>query len=134
MWMILSETQRRCITERRIIRSGFAKAWQSRVVRACSIRFECSGFLPAGHGLTSLAKRIQRTPTQADWQRLSRSWQPLLDARIAALTQLRDQLSACIGCGCLSMQKCKLYNPGDSAAGLGAGARYLMGDRAVSKL
>ena len=70
----------------------------------------------------------QRTPTQADWQRLSRSWQPLLDARIAALTQLRDQLSACIGCGCLSMQKCKLYNPADGAAGLGAGARYLMGD------
>ena len=71
----------------------------------------------------------QRTPTQADWQRLSSSWQPLLDARIAALTQLRDQLSACIGCGCLSMQKCKLYNPADGAAGLGAGARFWLGDR-----
>ena len=73
----------------------------------------------------------QRTPTLADWQRLSRSWQPLLDARIAALTQLRDQLSACIGCGCLSMQKCKLYNPGDGAARLGPGARYLTGDKAI---
>ena len=72
----------------------------------------------------------QRTPTQADWQRLSRSWQPLLDARIAVLTQLRDQLSACIGCGCLSMQKCKLYNAGDGAAGFGAGPRYLIGDPA----
>ena len=71
----------------------------------------------------------QRTPTQADWQRLSSSWQPLLDARIAALTQLRDQLSGCIGCGCLSMQKCKLYNPADGAAGLGAGARFWLGDR-----
>ena len=76
----------------------------------------------------------QRTPTQADWQRLSRSWQPVLDARIDSLTQLRDQLSACIGCGCLSMQKCRLYNPADGAARLGAGARYLLGDRAVSKL
>lgn len=76
----------------------------------------------------------QRTPTQADWQRLSRSWQPVLDARIDALTQLRDQLAACIGCGCLSMQKCRLYNPADGAARLGAGARYLLGDRAVSKL
>lgn len=72
----------------------------------------------------------QRTPTLADWQRLSRGWQPLLDARIAALTQLRDQLSSCIGCGCLSMQKCKLYNPADGAAALGAGPRYLMGDQA----
>lgn len=71
-----------------------------------------------------------RTPTLADWQRLSRSWQPLLDARIAALTKLRDQLTSCIGCGCLSMQKCKLYNPADGAAALGAGPRYLMGDQA----
>ncbi|MET0518578.1 MAG: redox-sensitive transcriptional activator SoxR [Burkholderiaceae bacterium] len=71
-----------------------------------------------------------RTPTLADWQRLSRGWQPLLDARIAALTQLRDQLTSCIGCGCLSMQKCKLYNPADGAAALGAGPRYLMGDKA----
>ena len=70
-----------------------------------------------------------RTPNQADWQRLSRGWQPLLDARIAALTQLRDQLNSCIGCGCLSLTKCALYNPGDKAATRGAGARYLLGDR-----
>ena len=71
-----------------------------------------------------------RTPTQADWERLSRSWQPMLDERIAALTRLRDQLSACIGCGCLSLRRCKLYNPGDVAAQNGPGARYLLGDRA----
>ena len=70
-----------------------------------------------------------RTPTPADWQRLSRSWQPLLDARIAALTRLRDQLGSCIGCGCLSLSKCALYNPGDRAAARGAGARYLLGDK-----
>jgi MerR family transcriptional regulator, redox-sensitive transcriptional activator SoxR len=70
-----------------------------------------------------------RTPTQADWQRLSRAWQPLLDERIAALTRLRDQLGSCIGCGCLSLSKCALYNAGDQAAARGAGARYLLGDK-----
>lgn len=69
-----------------------------------------------------------RTPTKADWQRLSAGWTPLLDARIAALTRLRDQLGACIGCGCLSLKACKLYNPQDRAAGKGSGARYLVGD------
>ena len=54
----------------------------------------------------------ERTPTQADWAKLSRSWQPLLDARIAALTRLRDQLASCIGCGCLSMKRCALHQPG----------------------
>ncbi|MBK7617211.1 MAG: redox-sensitive transcriptional activator SoxR [Burkholderiales bacterium] len=72
----------------------------------------------------------QSTPTQADWTRLSRSWQPLLQARIDALTQLRDQLDACIGCGCLSLKKCKLYNPQDGAQKLGAGPRYLLGNKA----
>ena len=70
----------------------------------------------------------QRTPTPADWQRLSRAWQPLLDERIAALVRLRDQLSSCIGCGCLSLTKCALYNAGDVAGSKGAGARYLLGD------
>jgi len=70
-----------------------------------------------------------RTPTQADWQRLSRAWQPLLDERIAALTRLREQLASCIGCGCLSLKRCALYNPGDTIAARGPGARYLLGDR-----
>ncbi len=72
-----------------------------------------------------------RTPTAADWQRLSRQWQPLLDERIAALTALREQLTACIGCGCLSLTRCKLYNPSDVAAVRGAGPRYLLGDRSA---
>jgi MerR family redox-sensitive transcriptional activator SoxR len=70
-----------------------------------------------------------RTPTQADWTRLSRQWRPLLEARIAELVRLRDQLDACIGCGCLSLKKCRLYNPGDGAAAFGAGPRYLLGTR-----
>jgi MerR family transcriptional regulator, redox-sensitive transcriptional activator SoxR len=66
-----------------------------------------------------------RTPTKADWARLSASWAPLLDARIAALQQLRGRLTGCIGCGCLSLKSCALYNPGDEAGGQGAGARLL---------
>nr|WP_295075397.1 redox-sensitive transcriptional activator SoxR [uncultured Roseateles sp.] len=71
-----------------------------------------------------------RTPTPADWERLSRAWRPLLDQKIQAMTQLRDQLSACIGCGCLSLKKCALYNPKDGAAKHGSGARYWLGDSA----
>ena len=69
-----------------------------------------------------------RTPNKADWTRLSRAWRPRLDAQIALLERLRDELSSCIGCGCLSLQACALYNPDDLAASLGEGARYLMGD------
>lgn len=71
----------------------------------------------------------QRTPTPADWARLSRAWKPLIEARIASLSALRDQLDDCIGCGCLSLKSCKLYNPADGAARLGTGARYLLGNR-----
>lgn len=70
-----------------------------------------------------------RTPTKADWERVSRSWQPRLDARIAELQRLRDELTSCIGCGCLSLRACALYNPDDRAATRGAGPRYLLGDR-----
>lgn len=74
----------------------------------------------------------QRTPTARDWKALSQGWQPLLQARIDALTRLRDQLSSCIGCGCLSLAKCALYNPGDAAAARGNGPRYLMGERPLA--
>ncbi len=69
-----------------------------------------------------------RTPTRRDWERLARSWQTLLDDRIAALQRLRDEASSCIGCGCLSLQSCGLYNVGDRAAAYGRGPRYLYGD------
>lgn len=70
----------------------------------------------------------KRTPTRADWERLSASWRPKLDARIALLERLRDDLSGCIGCGCLSLQVCPLYNPGDLLAEKGPGAHILLGD------
>lgn len=66
-----------------------------------------------------------RTPTKADWTRLSRAWRARLDAQIAALEKLRDGLDSCIGCGCLSLQRCAMSNPGDIVAADGSGARYL---------
>jgi MerR family redox-sensitive transcriptional activator SoxR len=66
-----------------------------------------------------------RTPTRADWARLSRSWRSRLDDQIAALTKLRNGLDSCIGCGCLSLKTCALQNPADLAAMSGPGAAYL---------
>ena len=71
-----------------------------------------------------------RTPTKADWERLARSWRRRLDSRIATLEKLRNNLGDCIGCGCLSLKSCALYNNGDGAASLGAGPRYLLGNTA----
>lgn len=70
-------------------------------------------------------------PTAADWRRLSAAWRPLLDERIRLLQKLRDELDGCIGCGCLSLERCRLRNPGDRARTDGAGARYLFGDAPV---
>jgi MerR family redox-sensitive transcriptional activator SoxR len=67
-----------------------------------------------------------RVPTKADWTALSRRWREQLDRRIVLLTRLRDELSGCIGCGCLSMKKCPLVNPGDRLAGEGSGPRRLL--------
>ncbi len=69
-----------------------------------------------------------RTPTRADWARLASAWQPLLDERIALLEAMREKLDGCIGCGCLSLDTCQLYNPDDVAAERGVGPRYLLGD------
>jgi MerR family transcriptional regulator, redox-sensitive transcriptional activator SoxR len=66
-----------------------------------------------------------RTPTKADWEQLSRSWRARLDERITELQQLRDGLTSCIGCGCLSLRSCGLLNPGDVLAADGPGARRL---------
>lgn len=76
--------------------------------------------------LSSLPR--EHAPTKADWARLSRSWRGRLDDQIAVLERLRDELTSCIGCGCLSLKACALYNPDDAAARLGSGPRYLLGD------
>ncbi len=66
-----------------------------------------------------------RTPTKADWSKITRSWRKRLDEEIAALESLRDGLDSCIGCGCLTLQRCRLSNPADIAATRGSGAVYL---------
>ncbi|MEP5727860.1 MAG: redox-sensitive transcriptional activator SoxR [Sulfitobacter sp.] len=73
-----------------------------------------------------------RTPTKADWSKISAGFRAALDARITTLTKLRDNLDGCIGCGCLSLEACALYNPTDRAADKGQGPRYLMGDTPTS--
>jgi MerR family redox-sensitive transcriptional activator SoxR len=75
------------------------------------------GGLPDGHA-----------PTATEWAPVARTWQHRIDAQIADLQRLRRKLGGCIGCGCLSLRTCALYNPDDTAAEHGAGARYLLGD------
>jgi MerR family redox-sensitive transcriptional activator SoxR len=69
-----------------------------------------------------------RTPRKNDWEKLSTRWRSQLDEQINALVELRDDLTGCIGCGCLSLRTCSLFNPRDAAAKLGSGPRYLLGD------
>ncbi len=113
-----AESGRRHYARADLRRLAFIRAAQAVGLSLEQIRSALAG-LPDG-----------RTPNAADWQRLSSSWRPILDQRIAELTRLRDTLSSCIGCGCLSLSKCALYNPADAAGKAGAGARYLMGDSA----
>src|SRR5262249_45354158 len=84
----------------------------------------------AGIRLTRIRAALEtlpsdRTPSRRDWERLSRSWRADIDRRIATLEALRGRLDTCIGCGCLSIDRCDLLNPDDEAAALGAGAHYL---------
>ena len=88
-----------------------------------------------GFSLTEIRAQLdglpdRRTPTARDWEKLSRRFAVDIDRRIAGLEQLRDKLTQCIGCGCLSLERCRLYNPEDRAAALGDGPRYLLGDGA----
>lgn len=75
-----------------------------------------------------------RVPTRKDWDRLSRSWRNDVDRRIALLQGLRERLTTCIGCGCLSIDRCTLLNPDDEAVRLGGGAHYLLQDGPRSRI
>jgi MerR family transcriptional regulator, redox-sensitive transcriptional activator SoxR len=86
-----------------------------------------------GLSLADIAEALDRlpdgrTPTRRDWAELAVTWQPLLDERIALLQAMREKLDGCIGCGCLSLDTCALYNPEDVAADMGSGPRWLLGD------
>ena len=84
-----------------------------------------------GLGLTQIEAELAtlpqgRTPTLTDWQRISRSMRVALDSKIQLLTRTKQKLDQCIGCGCLSLQRCQLYNKDDRAAGGGTGPRYVL--------
>src|ERR687896_116856 len=98
-------------------------------VAASALRFyEERGLI--GAELSKLPEN--RAPTRRDWSRLSSGWSDRIDNRIAELERLKMGLTECIGCGCLSLDRCQLANPGDRAGGLGPGPRYWIGDRPLS--
>jgi MerR family redox-sensitive transcriptional activator SoxR len=74
-----------------------------------------------------------RAPNKKDWEKISRSFRDVLNQRIAMIERLRDRLDGCIGCGCLSLDKCKLYNKDDWAANSGFGPRWVIGDNSDAK-
>jgi MerR family transcriptional regulator, redox-sensitive transcriptional activator SoxR len=121
--------------DRGLIRARRTDGNQRRYERAMLRRI---AFVQAGKAAGIPLRRIHaalqtlpesRIPTRRDWERLSKRWREDLDARIATLEALRGRLDTCIGCGCLSIDKCELLNPDDEAAALGAGAHYLEQDR-----
>lgn len=121
--------------ERGLIRSEREGVGQRRFPRSVLRRIAFIVFAQRiGLSLEEIAYELaklppDRAPTGRDWSRLSKTWTTRIDERIAELERLRAGLTQCIGCGCLSLDRCQLSNPGDRAARLGPGARYWMGDR-----
>jgi MerR family redox-sensitive transcriptional activator SoxR len=108
--------------QRRFLRSDIRRLSFIRVAQMLGLSIE---------GIEAELSKLpqQRTPTADDWARISRALRAVLDVRIAALTRTRDLLDECIGCGCLSLRKCALYNPGDRVAAHGPGPRFVLGDK-----
>lgn len=103
--------------------AGNQRRYKAEVIRRVSV---IKAAQKMGISLASILKAFdtlpdQRTPTQRDWQRLSKGWQDELNGRIAYLERLRDSLTGCIGCGCLSMKNCPIYNEDDKLAAEGSG-------------
>jgi MerR family redox-sensitive transcriptional activator SoxR len=121
--------------DRGLIRSERAGSGHRRYPRAVLRRIAFIVFAQRiGLTLEEIGKELARlppdqVPTGRDWSRLSRTWTSRIDQRIGELERLRVGLTVCIGCGCLSLERCKLSNPGDRAARLGPGPRYWVGDR-----
>jgi len=86
-----------------------------------------------GYSLGDIAVHLERlpdgrTPNERDWNRLAGKFGADIDRRIEELTQLKDRLASCIGCGCLSLKNCAIYNADDNISDLGPGPRFLLGD------
>lgn len=107
--------------QRRYARSALRRVAVVKAARAMGVPL-------AEIGVALQALPEAREPTAADWQRMSRRWHQQLGQRIAVLEKLRADLASCIGCGCLSLQRCRLFNPEDRAGAGGNGPRYLMGE------
>jgi MerR family transcriptional regulator, redox-sensitive transcriptional activator SoxR len=120
---------------RGLIRSERSGAGHRRFPRAALRRIAFVVFAQrVGLSLQEIAAELaklpdQRTPTVRDWARLSRAWTSRIDERIEELQRLKAGLTECIGCGCLSLDRCQFANPADRAARNGPGARYWIGDR-----
>lgn len=117
----LIQSRRSTGNQRRYARDVLRRIAVIRVAQRVGISLDA-----IGEALARLPAK--RTPTRADWLRLSAVWRNELDARIGELTRLRDELSNCIGCGCLSLQRCRLSNPADRLGQGGAGPRRLLAD------
>ena len=121
--------------ERGLIRSERAGSGHRRYPRAVLRRIAFIVFAQrVGLTLEEIRTELDRlpadrAPTRRDWSRLSSGWTARIDRRIAELERLKAGLTECIGCGCLSLERCKLANPGDRASSLGPGPRYWVGDR-----
>lgn len=115
----LISSQRTAGNQRRYGRDTLRKVAVIRIAQRVGVPLQT-----IGQALAGLPQG--RAPTLADWRRLSAVWRAELDERIVQLQQLRDQLTDCIGCGCLSLQRCRLRNPGDTMAEHGAGPRRLI--------
>jgi MerR family redox-sensitive transcriptional activator SoxR len=121
--------------ERGLITSERAGSGQRRFARAVLRRIAFIVFAQrVGLTLEEIGSELvklppDRAPTRREWSRLSRTWTSRIDERIAELERLKLGLTECIGCGCLSLDRCRLSNPGDRAASLGPGPRYWIGDR-----
>lgn len=117
----LISAQRSAGGQRRYARSTLRRVAFIRIARQVGLSLE-----EIGEALSTLPD--ERTPTKADWARLSRRWRTRIEDQITTLERLRDDLTGCIGCGCLSLQRCRLSNPGDVVGSTGTGPRYLLGE------
>lgn len=111
-----------------VLRSGSGhRKFDKSVIRRLSFIRICQSL---GYSLEEIRLRLnqlpqERAPTREDWDSMAQEFRVDLELRIEGLTQLRDKLSACIGCGCLSLDRCAIYNPEDKAGKQGVGARFL---------
>ena len=110
--------------------SGGQRIFKRADIRRLSFVMICQqlGFPLSGIRQAMEQLPANRTPNKSDWTRLSKQFRTELDQRIESLIAMRDRLDGCIGCGCLSLARCSLYNPGDRAAENGPGPRYLLGE------